>query len=394
MVSRGLVSGKAVFVHDAALEAYSFGEGHPFNPLRVRLTVELCESFGLLEDYPFVEPESATDEDLATVHYTSYINRVKKAGRGEDNLKEEDLQELRKYGLGTQDNPIFEGVHEATAHVVGATLQACRLVINGEAKHALCLAGGLHHAQHSEASGFCVYNDIGVAIARLKEEHPGLKVAYVDTDVHHGDGVQWMFYDDPDVLTVSMHESGLRLFPGTGGVEERGQRKGHGYAVNMPLEPYTQDNSFIECFEAVVPEVLRSFGPDLIISQNGCDAHTLDPLADLDVTTRVYEHVPQRVHELAHELCDGQWVATGGGGYDWWRVVPRAWAALWAVVSDQELPDRMPEDWLEKWSEESPVELPYSTRDDPEDYPPRKNASEITDRNRQTLEALLQRIRG
>ncbi|HZY57197.1 MAG TPA: acetoin utilization protein AcuC [Rubrobacteraceae bacterium] len=388
------MSGTAAFVHDIALEAYGFGGDHPFNPIRVRLTVELCESLGLFDGYPFVAPEPATDEDLTTVHYTSYVNRVKKASRGENDLDEDDLEELRYYGLGTQDNPIFEGMHEASAHVVGATLQACRLVASGEAEHALCLAGGLHHAQHSAASGFCIYNDIGVAIARLKEEHPGIKIAYVDIDVHHGDGVQWMFYDDPDVLTVSMHESGRRLFPGTGDVNERGQREGHGYAVNIPLEPYTQDDSYIECFEAVVPEVLRSFEPDLIISQNGCDTHSLDLLADLDVTTRVYEHVPQRVHELAHELCDGRWVALGGGGYDWWRVVPRAWAALWAVVSHQELPEEMPEDGLEKWGEESPVELPRSTRDDPEDYPPRENASEITDRNRQTLEELLEKIRG
>ena len=388
------MSGKNVFVHDAALEAYSFGEGHPFNPLRVQMAIELCESLGLLEGYTFIEPEPATDEDLTTVHYTSYVNRVKKASRGENDLNEDDLEELRYYGLGTQDNPIFEGMHEASAHVVGATLQACRLVASGEAEHALCLAGGLHHAQHSAASGFCIYNDIGVAIARLKEEHPGIKIAYVDTDVHHGDGVQWMFYDDPDVLTISMHESGRRLFPGTGDVNEQGQREGHGYAVNIPLEPYTQDDSYIECFEAVVPEVLRSFEPDLIISQNGCDTHSLDLLADLDVTTRVYEHVPQRVHELAHELCDGRWVALGGGGYDWWRVVPRAWATLWAVISHQEMPEEMPEDWLEKWGEESPVELPRSTRDDPEDYPPRENASEITERNRQTLEELLEKIRG
>ncbi len=388
------MSGEAVFVHDTALEAYSFGEGHPFNPLRVQMAIELCESLGLLEGYTFIEPELATDEDLTTVHYTSYVNRVKKASRGENDLNDDDLEELRYYGLGTQDNPIFEGMHEASAQVVGATLQACRLVASGEAEHALCLAGGLHHAQHSAASGFCIYNDIGVAIARLKEEHPGIKIAYVDTDVHHGDGVQWMFYDDPDVLTVSMHESGRRLFPGTGDVDERGQREGHGYAVNMPLEPYTQDDSYIECFEAVVPEVLRSFEPDLIISQNGCDTHSLDLLADLDVTTRVYEHVPRRVHELAHELCDGRWVALGGGGYDWWRVVPRAWAILWAVMSHQEMPKEMPEDWLEKWGEESPVELPRSTRDDPEDYPPRENASEMADRNRQTLEELLEKIRG
>jgi acetoin utilization protein AcuC len=233
-----------------------------------------------------------------------------------------------------------------------------------------------------------------VAITRLKEEHPDIKIAYVDTDVHHADGVQWMFYDDPDVLTISMHETGRRLFPGTGHIKERGQGEGHGYAVNLPLQPYTQDDSFIECFEAVVPEVLRSFGPDLIFSQNGCDAHDLDLLADLSVTTRVYEHVPHRVHELAHELCDGRWVAVGGGGYDIWRVAPRAWAALWAVVSHQELPDEMPEDWLKKWGEESPVELPRRTRDDPEDYPPKPSADEMADRNRRTVEELLEKVRG
>jgi acetoin utilization protein AcuC len=387
------VSGEAAFVYDEALEAYSFGEDHPFHPLRVRLTIELCESLGLLEGYQFAGPSPATDEDLTRVHYTSYVRRVKKASRGKDELEEDDLEELEIYGLGTEDNPIFKGMHEASAHVAGATIEACQLVMNGEVEHALSLAGGLHHAQEWQASGFCIYNDLGIAIARLKEEHPGIRIAYVDTDVHHGDGIQWMFYEDPDVLTVSMHETGRRVFPGTGAVRERGQREGHGYSVNLPLEPRTQDDSFIECFECLVPEVFRSFGPDLIISQNGCDAHALDFLADLEVTTRVYEHVPRRVHELAHELCDGRWVATGGGGYERWRVVPRAWAALWATVSHQELPDEMPEDWLEKWSQESPVELPRYTRDDPEDYPSRKSTSEIADRNRQTVEKLLEKIR-
>ncbi|MDP8952938.1 MAG: acetoin utilization protein AcuC [Actinomycetota bacterium] len=359
------MSGEAAFVHNPSLGDYGFGEDHPFQPVRIRITIELCESLGLLKGYPPIEPESATDEDIGTVHYASYINRVKEAGRGEG-----DLEELQVYGLGTQDNPVFEGMHEASARVVGATMEACRLVVNGEAKHAFCPSGGLHHAKVWQASGFCVYNDAGVAIARLKEEHPGIKVAYVDTDVHHGDGVQWMFYDDPDVLTVSVHESGRRLFPGTGAVKERGKGEGHGCSVNLPLEPYTQDDSFIECFESVVPEVVRSFGPDLIFSQNGCDAHDLDLLADLAVTTRVYEYVPKRVHDLAHEPCEGSWVAVGGGGYDIRRVVPRAWTALWAVVSHQELPDEMPEDWLKKWGEESPVELPRLTRDDPEYYPP------------------------
>ncbi len=380
------MSGKAAFVHDVALEDYGFGEDHPFNPIRVRMTIELLESLGLLEGYPFVDPEPATDEDLGTVHYASYVDRVKKAGRGEG-----DLEELQDYGLGTQDNPIFPDMHLACARVVGGTIRASRLVMNGEARHALCISGGLHHALRWKASGFCVYNDAGVAVARLKEEHPGIKIAYVDTDVHHGDGVQWMFYDDPEVLTVSMHESGRYLFPGTGGVNEKGQKEGNGYSVNLPLEPFTQDDSFIECFEAVVPEALRSFGPDLILSQNGCDAHDLDPLADLKLTTRVYEHVPKRVHELAHELCDGRWVAVGGGGYDIWRVVPRAWTALWATVSHQELPDALPEDWLEKWGEESPVKLPRLMRDEAEDYPPIGRAGEIAEKNRRTVEELLEK---
>ncbi|MCA1729386.1 MAG: acetoin utilization protein AcuC [Actinobacteria bacterium] len=381
------MSGRGVFVHDAALEEYGFGGDHPFNPVRLRMTIELCESLGLLDGYPFVAPEPATEEDLRTVHYASYVRRVQLAGRGEGNL-----EELVQYGLGTQDNPIFPDVHFACAHVVGGTLRAARLVMDGEAEHALSISGGLHHALRAKASGFCIYNDAGVAIARLKEEHPGIKIAYVDTDVHHGDGVQWMFYDDPDVLTVSMHESGRYLFPGTGGLKETGQREGHGYSVNLPLEPFTQDASFIECFEAVVPEVLRAFGPDLILSQNGCDGHALDPLGHLSATTRVYEHVPRRVHDLAHELCGGLWVATGGGGYDIWRVVPRAWTALWAAVSHQEMPDVMPEDWLSRWGEESPVRLPDLTRDEPDNYPLIERAAQIEDRNRRAVDELLEKV--
>ncbi len=175
-------------------------------------------------------------------------------------------------------------------------------------------------------------------------------------------------------------------------MKEKGQGRGVGYSVNLPLEPYTQDDSFIECFEAVVPEVLRAFGPDLIFSQNGCDAHALDPLAHLSVTTRVYEHVPQRVHDLAHELCGGRWVAVGGGGYDIWRVVPRAWTALWCVVSHQELPDEMAEDWLEKWGEKSPVKLPRLTRDRADDYPPTVRVAQVLDRNRYTTEELLAKV--
>ena len=185
------MNGGAAIVHDLALETYGFGGDHPFNPLRIRLTLELCEALGLLEGYQFVASEPATDEDLTTVHSLTYVRMVQKAGRGE-----EDPWDLMHYGLGTGDNPIFPDIHDACAHVVGAVLEACRLVMRGEVAHALCVSGGLHHALRSKASGFCVYNDAGVAIARLKEENPGIRIAYVDTDAHHGDGVQWMFYDD------------------------------------------------------------------------------------------------------------------------------------------------------------------------------------------------------
>lgn len=312
---------------------------------------------------------------------------VQQAGRGAALLSD-----LLNYGLGTGDNPLFPDMHEACARVVGGVLESARLVMRGEAAHAMCVSGGLHHAMRAQASGFCVYNDAGVAIARLREEHPGLRVAYVDTDAHHGDGVQWMFYEDPDVLTVSLHESGRYLFPGTGEPDEKGAGEGRGLSVNVPLRPFTDDESFISTFEAVVPEVLRAFGPDLILSQNGCDAHKLDPLTHLSATTRLYEHVPARMHDLAHELCDGCWVATGGGGYDIWRVVPRAWSALWAAVSHQELPEKVPGEWLEKWGTQSPVTLPRLLRDDPADYPAGPRAAEISDANKRTAERVLERV--
>jgi acetoin utilization protein AcuC len=381
------VSGRAAIVHDRDLETYGFGGDHPFNPLRVRLALELCETLGLLEGYPFVSSEPASDEDLTTVHSLTYVRMVQKAA-----MSLSPLADLMDYGLGTSDNPVFPDMHVACARVVGGVLEACRLVMGRDVSHAMCISGGLHHAMRSRASGFCVYNDAGVAIARLKQEHPGIRIAYVDTDAHHGDGVQWMFYSDPEVLTVSMHESGRYLFPGTGGVEENGRNEGAGYSVNVPLEPYTDDSSWISCFEAVVPEVLRAFGPDVILSQNGCDGHRLDPLTHLSATTRLYEHVPQRMHDLAHELCEGRWVATGGGGYDIWRVVPRAWTALWTAVSHQELPEKVSEDWLSKWGGKSPVKLPRLMSDDPWDYPPGPRAAEIADRNERTVEEVLENV--
>lgn len=377
------MSGTAILVHDRELEKYGFGPDHPFNPLRIRMTLELCEAAGLLDGYDFTATESATESDLLTVHSLNYVRQVQQAGLGEG-----DPEDLLHYGIGTSDNPAIPGVHEAGAKIAGAVLGACRTVMSGAADHAMCISGGLHHALRSKASGFCFYNDAGVAIARLKEEQPGIRIAYIDTDAHHGDGVQWMFYDDPEVLTISMHESGRYLFPGTGGVEEFGRGAAAGCSVNVPLEPFTGDSSWLECFDAVVPVALRAFRPDIIISQNGCDGHRLDPLTHLAATTRLYEEIPSRVHDLAHELCGGRWVATGGGGYDVWRVVPRAWTALWAVVSYQQLPEVVPECWIESREVESLVKLPRLMRDDPADFLEGPRAEEISGRNRRTVEEL------
>ena len=381
------MTGKAVIVHDSALENYGFGGDHPFNPLRLRLTLELYRDLRLLDGHPLTASEPATDGDLTTVHSLTYVRMVQEASRGAARISR-----LLDYGLGSGDNPIFPDMHEACARVVGGVLESCRLVMRGDAAHGMCISGGLHHAMRSRASGFCVYNDAGVAIARLKQERPGIRIAYVDTDAHHGDGVQWMFFEDPEVLTVSVHESGRFLFPSTGEVHEKGRGTGKGYSVNVPLQPYTDDDSFMSAFETVVPEVLRAFEPDLILSQNGCDAHKLDPLTHLSATTRLYEHVPARMHDLAHELCGGRWVATGGGGYDIWRVVPRAWSALWAAVSHQELPEEIPESWLERWEAKSPVRLPRRVRDDPSDYPAGPRAAEISDKNRRTAEEVLEKV--
>ncbi|WP_119068705.1 acetoin utilization protein AcuC [Rubrobacter indicoceani] len=384
---RGDPGEEAVLVHDRTLESYGFGGDHPFNPLRIRLTFELCEALGLTDSYAMVGAEPATDDDLTTVHSLTYVRRVQQCNSNGPNR-----DDLLSYGIGTADNPIFPGMHRASSHVVGAVLKASRMVMSGEVNHALCISGGLHHAMRSRAAGFCVYNDAGVAIARLKEEHPGIKIAYVDTDAHHGDGVQWMFYDDPQVLTISMHETGRFLFPGTGEVGEKGRGDGLGYSVNVPLEPFTSDDTWIETFEAVVPEALRAFGPDIIISQNGCDGHVLDPLTHLSATMRLYRHIPRRIHDLAHELCKGRWVATGGGGYDIWRVVPRAWTTLWAVMSHQTVPEHLPQGWLLERGMQSPVTLPEMMLDLAKDFPPAARAREIAAQNRKTATEVLEKV--
>jgi acetoin utilization protein AcuC len=336
------MSGPSAVVHDAGLADYDFGAGHPMTPVRVELTMRLAEAFGVLDRPGLVRiaPEPATIEDLALVHDRDYIAVVEALSR------EPGGQDIAR-GLGTDDDPVFAGMHDASRRVVGASLAAARAVLSGDVVHAVNISGGLHHAMADRASGFCIYNDVAVAIGWLLGQGVE-RIAYVDVDAHHGDGVQAAFYDDPRVLTISLHESPRTLFPGTGTSLEIGGPHAQGFAVNVPLPPETDDAGWLRAFHAVVPDLLREFRPQILVSQHGCDSHRLDPLTHLALTVDGQRAAHLALHDLAHEVCAGRWLATGGGGYAVVDVVPRSWTHLLAIVTGEPLaPDALvPAEWV------------------------------------------------
>jgi acetoin utilization protein AcuC len=325
------------------LLAYDFGAGHPMAPLRLDLTWDLARALGLLDpgDVRVVGAEPASDELIETVHEPAYVAAVRAASeRGTPDPTR---------GLGTADDPVFAGMHEAAARIVTGTVDAALAVWRGDAEHAVNLAGGMHHAMPGGASGFCVYNDAAVAIRRLLAEG-ARRVAYVDLDAHHGDGVQAVFWDDPRVLTVSVHESGHTLFPGTGHARETGGPGAPGSAVNVALPAHTRDAAWLRAIDAVVPAVLREFAPDIVVSQHGCDSHTEDPITNLGVSIDAERVAAARMHDLVHEVAGGRWVVLGGGGYAILDVVPRAWTHLLGIVTHRPVDPatRMPEEWQEE----------------------------------------------
>ncbi len=324
---------------DEAVTSYNFGPTHPMAPVRVELTLELAGGLGVLDHLDLVGAASATDDELAAIHSASYIERVQK-------LSAHPIHRDLGIGLGGDDNPVFGGMHEASALIAGASVEAARRVWTGEAPRAANVAGGLHHAMPDRASGFCIYNDIALAIRWLLD-HGAERVAYVDVDAHHGDGVQTMFWDDPRVLTVSIHEGPQTLFPGTGFATETGGSQAPGTAVNIPLPPGTSDAGWFRAFHALVPQVLREFKPQILVTQHGCDSHMDDPLTNLMLSVDGQRQSYVVLRELADELCDGKWVVTGGGGYAVTEVVPRAWTHLLGIVADHPI-DPMtptPADW-------------------------------------------------
>jgi acetoin utilization protein AcuC len=386
----------AVFIHHPGAARYKFHDDHPFHPKRLALATSLLEAAGALGNEHRRTAGQADDGLVSLIHRSDYINAVK--GLSLDPPAREWTAQANRYGLGTEDTPYFPGMHDATASIVGGSAAAAEAVMTGQAQHAYHMAGGLHHAFPDRGSGFCVYNDAAIAIAKIRRDY-GARVLYIDTDVHHGDGVQWSFYDDPDVCTYSIHETGKYLFPGTGFVNERGADKGFGTAFNIPLEPYTEDDSWLECFTHTIGKVAEAFKPDVIVSQHGCDAHAYDPLSHIHCSMRIYREMPAVIHRLAHRFAQGRWIAVGGGGYDIWRVVPRAWALVWLEMADHPLAsalaagnEPLPPAWIEKWKGESPVPLPTHWLDDSGRWPAMPRREEIERRNRQTSSVAVQEL--
>ncbi|MET9313893.1 acetoin utilization protein AcuC [Kribbella sp. NPDC003505] len=336
------MSGEALLVFDGGLTAYDFGRGHPMSPIRVELTIKLARELGILDHLKVAPAPTADDALLETVHTAEYVAAVKEAG---DHPDEADPV----HGLGTSDTYCFPRMHEVSARIAGATVEAARAVWEGDVLHAANIAGGLHHAMPDQASGFCVYNDPAIAIRWLLD-HGAERVAYVDVDVHHGDGVQTVFYDEPRVLTVSLHESPTTLFPGTGSAGETGGPGAEGTAVNVALPPGTGDAGWLRAFHAVVPDVVKAFRPSVLVTQHGCDSHVEDPLAHLTKTIDGQRAAYVALHDLAHEVADGKWVATGGGGYAIIDVVPRAWTHLLAIVAGTPIDPAtpVPDAWREE----------------------------------------------
>jgi acetoin utilization protein AcuC len=314
------MSHRVAFVWDDELRRYDFGPGHPLAPVRVQLAYRLSRDLGLFDDpnLTMIKPVELPAGLLDSIHTADFTAAVKAQAAG-------------SHGLGTDDVPVFDDMHVHSERICAATVAVTQAVYRGEADHGVNFAGGLHHSMPDRASGFCVYNDLASGIRWLLDQGVE-RIAYVDVDVHHGDGVQQHFWDDPRVLTISLHESPRTLFPGTGWATEIGGPGAEGTAINVALPPGTADNAWLRAFEAIVPPALHAFEPQFLVSQQGCDSHFQDPLAHMSLSLEGQRMSYQMLHRLAHTHCGGRWVATGGGGYEWVDVVPVAWTHLLAIA--------------------------------------------------------------
>ena len=332
------MSRRAAFVYDDLLSRHLLRENHVMVPTRLRYTYELLEAYGAFQEptSQVVGPRQATVEELLTFHSQDYVDAVRSLSQGEAAF------DPGHYGFSEEgDNPVFPGMYETYLWSTGASLRAAELLVSGQAEVVFNVSGGLHHAMPDFASGFCVFNDPVIAINLLLGQ--GYRVAYVDIDAHHGDGVQHAFYPTDQVLTISLHEAGVFLFPGTGFTNEAGVGKGRGYAVNVPLFPYTDDPLYLWAFREVVPPLVQRFQPDILVTQLGLDTHLQDPITHLALTVQGFAQVVYELGSLGYP-----WLALGGGGYDL-SAVARGWALAYGAMAGIELPDAVPSEYVEKY---------------------------------------------
>ena len=347
---------RTAFVHADGGPSYNLGDDHPMTPLRRQLAVDLIRAYGLDQhpDVVRIVPTPATVAQIERAHAPAFVSAVR---RYSVDPALASAWEASQWGLAAGgDTPAFEGMHEAAAAICGASIAGAMAVWEGEADQAFVAGGGLHHAMANRAAGFCIYNDTAVAIHALLDAGAE-RVAYIDIDVHHGDGTQWIFFEDPRVLTCSVHETGRYLFPGTGGIAERGIGAAEGTALNIPLPPYAGDRPYLRAIEEVILPAVAEFEPDVIVTQDGADPHHADPLAHLQVTMPTFSRAYRALHELARAAANGRWVALGGGGYTF-QVVPRAWTLLFAEMLGVELDDAIPEAWWSNGERALGVPLP------------------------------------
>ena len=325
---------KTAIVYSEAFQRYDFGPAHPLTPTRLKLTFELMRAIGLLSS-PHVlvhEPRQANCEELLLFHKEEYLQLVRQAS------------ELGSGFLDMGDTPAFKGCFEASSFAVGASLTAADLVMSGKVTHAINIAGGLHHAHPERASGFCIFNDPAVSIAYLKKKYSLDRILYLDIDAHHGDGVMYGFYSDPGVLDIDFHEDGHHLFPGTGSTEEVGTGDAVGVKINVPLPPFTGDQTYLPLFREIVPLAVRKFKPQILLLQCGADSHANDLLAHLQLTTKTYREIIAIIRTLAHEVAGGRLLVFGGGGYNPSNVA-RTWTVVASTLANFETPQNSPNNW-------------------------------------------------
>lgn len=323
--------------HDDYLK-YDFGKGHPLSAIRIQMHKELLElnSFFENENVVLIEPSNCSDEDLQTVHSKDYINFIKR------------LSVSGEGSVDGKDTPAFKGMYDVTKTSVGGTLTAVDEIMKGNLNHAWNPGGGFHHAKTSSGGGFCIFNDIAIAIKRLLGKYNVKRIMYIDIDAHHGNGIQDIFYDDSRVCKISLHESGQTLYPYSGFEEEIGRRDGKGYNINIPLPMGTFDEAYIQVFSEVLPLVAEFYSPEFIILAAGADAHYLDPLSHLQLTSSTYLRVADIVHELSHKHCKGRCAMLGAGGYSL-DATPRMWSLMVSRFSGIELSDEIPAEWRNKF---------------------------------------------